>query len=137
MNDKIEQSGQAPDDALVEALREACQPDALPPLQRARIRARVRARVADEHGSRSEAGRAGWGLVPAATALVGVLVAIGVLMSSERPWVADVDPLTNDELSAAALLLGEDTILADTAGPDEGVLPADYLAISQLLGERA
>lgn len=136
MAEKNEHSAQAPDDALVESLREAYCPEELTPLRRARIRARVRARVADDAGERRNARRSGWGLVPAAAALAGVLIAMAAVLTipSSAP---DRDPLSGDDVSAASLLLGDDLLLPNDDALDGSALPPEYEALARLLGERA
>lgn len=136
MTEKTEQSTQAPDDALVESLREAYRPEELTPLRRARIRARVRARVADDSEERFNARRSGWGLVPAAAALAGVLLAMAAVLTVPSP-APDLDPLSGDDLSAASLLLGDDLLSSNEDTLDGSALPPEYQALSQLLGERA
>lgn len=125
------------DDALLEELREAYRPDELPELRRARIRARVRARVADPSSDRDAAPRSGWGLVPAAAALAGVLAAIFGL-SSLSPTRGDgpSDAPNEEDLSAAGLLLGDDLLLADGPLGAGDALPPDYQAIADLLDRR-
>ena len=127
------QEKQSPDSTadarLVEALREAYAPEDLPPLRRARIRARVRSRVANAEPA---APRSGWGLVPAAAALAGVLVAVLALVSAQRPSA----PSADDAL-VEAILLDQDVLLASgllEQGPQPAPLPADYQAIASLLG---
>lgn len=136
MTEKNEHSAPAPDDVLVESLREAYQPEALTPLRRARIRARVRARAQDDAGERRSARRSGWGLVPAAAALVGVLIAMAAVVTvpSSPP---QHDPLPGDDISAASLLLGDHQLLSSDDALDGSALPPEYEALSQLLGERA
>lgn len=133
-----ESSKQAPDDALVESLREAYRPEPLQPLQRARIRARVRARLGDEAGERALARRSGWGLVPAAAAMAGVMIAMVAVLSSQRPEVTELPPVSTEDLSAAALLLGDDALSPEGLVGDgldaAAALPPDYQALSALLG---
>ena len=135
MSEENESRERARDDALVEALRDAYRPDELPELRRARIRARVRTRVADPSSRDESARRTGWGLVPAAAALAGVLIAIFGLLTSTRPRPSGDAP-TREDVSAAALLLGDDLLLADGAMDDREVLPADYQALAALLERR-
>lgn len=141
MAEKNEHSTQAQDDALVESLREAYQPAPLQPMRRARIRARVRARVSDETAERLGARRSGWGLVPAAAALAGVLIVIVGVLSTRRTPSPTLDALTSEEVSAAALLVGDVPLLMggdfDGNDADTTALPPDYQMLSQLLGERA
>lgn len=135
-----ETSKHGPDDALVESLRDAFQPRPLQPLQRARIRARVRARLGNEAAERALARRTGSGLVPAAAALAGFLVALVAVLSSERPTPNEGEgPSTRvDDVGAAALLLGEDLMapgrLVDDLDDEPTPLPPEYRTLSSLLG---
>lgn len=136
---KNQNSGRASDEALVEAIDRSYRPEPLLPLRRARIRARVRDRVEGREGLREGGRRSGWGIVPAAAALVGVLVAITFLLVSSPMAPRGLDPFAENEIPTSSLLLMDEPLVTGPigpAGPGPDVLPDDYDAILLLLEER-
>lgn len=125
---------EAPDEAFLEAAREAYRPDALLPLERARLRSRVRVRLADP----TDAGRSGmrtWGLLPGIIVLSAAVLVMAFLLPPRSRDRIPPAPFTTDELASAALLLSPGDVLPAAASEEESFLPPDYRALADLLGE--
>ncbi len=128
-------TGPLRDDALFETLRDGYAPAPLLPLERARLRMRVRAKLADEAGHRRQTRRGG-GVLPAGLALAGAIVVMAFVLPPRGGVDLGLDPLTPEELSAAALLLTDEDVLRGPGLDGELLLPPDYRTLAEILDER-